>query len=496
VFGFVALLTLNLWSIGIIPSCPPLLARFFPYIGFPVCFLLLVSPVMPLCRCGRRAFLRTRRFFKRWALRIFMLCLELLYIPILTQAIPLVFAKPTGCGRDAYLQYDRAGSDPLFEFVNHTAVCALCSPSVISPDCREACGGNLELRLIEYPNLLLVQDVFWACGGLLAYCVIVWLLGIPALFIAVVHKNQRFVRHVFVYGGSVEAKWAALLSRVDSTGIFLFSVYKYNRSWWSVAIFGMRFGVMLITTVAGRVWQPAILVLPLWYAATATASWCLAPFLHRPNTLLNVGLYGANAIFAIIPVLSWAGVRIPDAASLPLAISLIAAPIICAIALLCCHGEAPHAGDPTVKHRPSHRRRPPTEYTEVEPAISAGCTIRPMVRRKTGLTAPLLDGADDRRPEFVGDPGPDCRIQAGWMDAIAEMEGGQRTEEFEVGENKLRILATQMYRALDVVLDGGTIAVLARALYWALIIGAVGFGWYVGAVRGIAETRRTVVCGE
>lgn len=67
-----------------------------------------------------------------------MLSLELLYIPISTQAVPLVFAKQTGCDAGEYLSYERAGKDALFPFVNHTAVCEMLSTRDAQRLVREA----------------------------------------------------------------------------------------------------------------------------------------------------------------------------------------------------------------------------------------------------------------------------------------------------------------------------------------------------------------------
>jgi hypothetical protein len=46
-----------------------------------------------------------------------------------------------------------------------------------------------------------------------------------------------------------------------------------------------------------------------------------------------------------------------------------------------------------------------------------------------------------------------------------------------------------MYAVLDLVIDGISMDSLTTALYAALLLGALGFGWYMGGVRALSDRR-------
>jgi hypothetical protein len=230
----IGVLFVSIWAAGFLPfivDLPIMLRVFFPYVGFPLTLVLVIVLLMNITACGRNGLLCLKRFIKRWGLRILMLCLDLLYIPILTGVIPLLAPKQSQCKVGEYLAYDRVprSNDPFFDFINHTATCVPClaGPLEYISTCKDACSGRQELRLMEHRNLLFIDDVLKPVGPLIIYCLSVGMLGIPGMFYHITLRNRRFVRNIYVFGKSLQDKWDAIVERLETTGIFLFAMYKY-----------------------------------------------------------------------------------------------------------------------------------------------------------------------------------------------------------------------------------------------------------------------------
>jgi hypothetical protein len=506
------LLSVTLWSVGALGvESPALLHVFFPYIGVPFSVLLAVYIALKCTRCGWRSLVGAKRFLKRWGLRILMLLLELLYIPILTNAVPLFFAKPTSCGAGSYLAYDRVGhGDALFDFVNHTAVCTVCAHIAIS-SCDAACSGVSELRLLDYPNLFLVDDVLEVCGGVLLSCFLGALIALPFLFFWVTHKNRRCIKNLFVYGETVDDKWAAIINRLDTTGIFFFSVYKYPTSDWGLSAFAVKFGVMVITTLAGRVWPTLIAVLPIWYLGYFILVARNMPFLFMLHNVLTLILYGLNTLFAVLPILAWRGIALPDKVLVPVGVALLVVPLIVVVVLLCCREPVFDSEDPTLARRKLRLgvKAPRAEGVDANFRTfrarkgKARRGIKPGASAAMGEGVTLLSPDEEQAPHGqIGpdDAGPDVVIRPGFLDPIAMLEAAEehqatRNPEFVVGSRRIEYRATEMYKTLDVIIDGATIGLLASVLHWAMLFGALGVGWYLGGLRAVERGRMQIDCG-
>jgi hypothetical protein len=519
--AILVLLALALWAVGLIPldvgrPIPVAVKVFFPYVGFPLALLLLIALILVATPCGRRILLVIKRFVKRWGLRLLMLCLELLYVPILTGAVPLFSVKQTSCGVGQFLLYEHAPSpvnrDPFFEFVNHTSACAPCDMqgSMHGDWCIRVCSGKPELRLLELPNLLFVEDVVKTSSGILLYCLIVVMCGIPALFYRITKMNRDFARKIYVWGGNVVDKWNALVYRLETTGIFLFAIYKYHVYWWSILLFVFKFVLMLVTTIAGRVWPPIIIGLPVVYLAMIIAALKFRPYLFTANNVLNVLLYVCNLLFSAIPVGAYFNFQLPQTYYLPLAIALIALPVLSLIVLLFCKHSVFDPDDPTIDPEAKARigvkeggSRP--KSTRVQPEKELQDIAQDFGGTKRGEKAPQVSdsqltdairGLIKKKKYDPTTPGIDQTVPPGFLESIKmfehiehKLDERNHTESFTVPENMIRSVATQMYHVLDIIIDGMTITALAKALYWSMMLGSLGFGWYLGGIRTMADAQ-------
>ena len=565
VIVIVALLFLSFWSVGLFPfmmTCPPAMSVFFPYVGFPFAAILIVAFIMSLTECGRRANLCLKRFAKRWGLRLLMLCLDLLYIPILTNLVTNCAATQMTCGEGKYLEYDRLPSlidpDPLFDFVNHSAKCVVCNQNMVSlrPACKAACSGAKEWRLIEAPNLLLIDDVLRILGGIMLYTVFAVMLGIPILWAYVIHRNRSFTHKINIYGATAHDKWRHIVHRMHTTGNFLFAYYKHDASYWSIFIFFVKIVVMVITTVAGRIWTPIIICLPIWYFIVVVVYAVKMPYLYKTNNILDIMLYTGNCIFAVIPVFAKYGYQMNSNVFLPLSIILVVIPVISLIVMICCKHRVYDINDPTMSEKERkkqktkkgketkeqkeerkkrqrklsrhqrktsiddieddmdeldvdvHRRASsPRRRSSMSPKKSARGKSPSRKEREIADMEAAMNLTTRRRAHFIqemkrevgDDMGEMVTIEDGYMDTIEYARACERlnlnkSPGFRVGQMLIMKRATHMYRTLDVVIDGSTIELLTETLKWAMLFASVAFGWYIGGLRGTLRIRSDVVC--
>jgi len=90
------------------------------------------------------------------------------------------------------------------------------------------------------------------------------MFGIPVLWNMIITKNRKFVYLINAYGKNIQEKWYSIVSRLKTTGIFLFAEYKPVAAKWSVIIIVIKFIIMLITSIASHVneklfWFPSCL---------------------------------------------------------------------------------------------------------------------------------------------------------------------------------------------------------------------------------------------
>jgi hypothetical protein len=113
----------------------------------------------------------------------------------------------------------------------------------------------------------------------------------------------------------------------------------------------------------------------------------------------------------------------------------------------------------------------------------------PNPRPRTLLTE---DESEDRPAEWKP-------IPVGGIEMISQFEKKERKglthmDGYEVNTVVMQPAIGEMYKVLDYVIDGATIGTLIRTVYWAMVIGSIAFGWYLGALRGIVRSREMILC--
>jgi hypothetical protein len=129
--------------------------------------------------------------------------------------------------------------------------------------------------------------------------------------------------------------------------------------------------------------------------------------------------------------------------------------------------------------------------------------IRPGASTAVNEEVTLLSPDEEQaQPRQLGadDSGPDVVIKPGYLDSIARLEAAERHQaarnpEFVVGSRRIEYRATEMYKILDIIIDGATIGLLASVLHWAMLFGALGVGWYLGGLRAVERGRMQIDCG-
>ncbi|OHS95934.1 hypothetical protein TRFO_37926 [Tritrichomonas foetus] len=528
----------------------PIFLRALESLAIIFAFLFMLIFFLRLFACGRRIILWFKQFCKRWGLRLLMLALDLLYIPILTLLVSNVMVtKSNSCPVGQYLYVVPSSSNKLISaFLNRKSVCVPCNYSYSSltyTECREACSGKQEYRLQDDPSLRFYEDVFRANISFILYTVFVVMFGIPILWYSIIQRNKTYAYCVNVYGTCPSDKWLRLVNRMKTTGIFLFVNYKFNSSAWSVFYLFVKFSVMIITTIAGRIYSTLTYVLPVFYLIVFILICKVRPYLYQFNNILDGILYLTQILFSLVPVLAVFGITIPDSASVPLSIIITVVPVVSIIFLLFCkrkHVDFEH--DPTFvqvldeeeeealeKKRAKAKRRKRREIHEMKERIqlaktrtrskgsfmssqsqfSSSSSFDPFVIDQNLTTIPeeVSSAEEIEADEEVLDnfltqldanenicliPEDEYEVKPGDLDCMKDCiasrctkKGYNKVEPIDGGTfivNK-RVLAnrmTSMYEMLDIVVDGATIEFLTKALNLGIMLAVAAFGWYFGAI--------------
>jgi hypothetical protein len=364
----VAILVVTLLVQGIIPGLDmgAGMRVFWPYVGWPLVFILLVVFFLGLCQCGRNLLQRIGDFIGHWGLRILMLVLESLYIPILTALVSLAIPKNAAiCPQGEFPMYvNGTNADSLRMFIARETECFPCdltSGNVTNAAaCGALCAGAAAWRNAADLHLSYNSDIFRPGIVVMIFVVVGIMVGIPALFYSVISTNTRFLLRINVFGTEVETKWVSLLNRLHSPGIFLFASYKRQYCKWQIVSIAEKFIVMLVTTIAAFVVGQLAFGLPVIYLAVGGFIAIKRPYVRGVNSFCDALLFFMNAFLAIVPILGLMGATIPQRVLGPVSLALVIVPVLLTIFLLLCSKSPFQADDPTVLEKltdDEHERR-------------------------------------------------------------------------------------------------------------------------------------------
>jgi len=308
---------------------PPTFVAFYPYFGYTFGLLLIVVAIMKLTQCGSQLILKFKGFCKRWGLRLLMLALDMLYIPIVSLLVSICVPREMKCDNSMYQKTIFETKNVFDMFINHTTACASCSKVYSANDtsiCGISCNGGSLLRVDDDPSLLFYNDVLRISGGTILYTIVFILLGIPIMWGYLVHRNRSFILSVNVYGRTPDEKWVSIVTRLKTTGIFLFQDLTVKRPGWSVVLLVSKFLIMAFSTIAAKLYKPFVIILPVFHFILFLFTLILKPYLYPVNNILDCMLYLINFLFACIPVVGYYGYNIPEGFAFTLTLFLFFLP--------------------------------------------------------------------------------------------------------------------------------------------------------------------------
>lgn len=332
-------------------TIPGTVEIFFPYFGYPIGFMLVVLSILKATKCGSDFILSVKHFSKRWGLKVLMLSLDLLYIPIIAVFVSMITPKKMSC---EYGNYHAIGYNTSITFdllVNHSAKCTPCNESLwnSSTYCIKECNAIGQFRMIDDKSLLFYEDVLLISGGSILFTILFVGFGIPVLWSILILQNRKFVNSVNIYGKDINEKWLSIVTRMKSTGIFLFANFKPTVPIWSIVLIFAKFFIMTFSTIGSRLWGPGLYFLPFFHLSIFVSTWIIQPYIYTINNILDICLYFINFIMASIPVLGMHGVSVPKYITVGLSFCIFFIPIsIIIITLKRVCSSAQIENDPTV----------------------------------------------------------------------------------------------------------------------------------------------------
>jgi len=317
---------------------------FLPYLLYPVGIILFFVGILKLSDCGVNFVFKFILFCKRWGLRLLMLCLDLLYIPILTQFVSQITPSRIGCDVGYSFFVKHTPWDPFDFYITHDYKCLPCGDTFqnmslnIPPyenmtgdevtnltldyfswtngyghferdasffaTCERQCSGEKVFRLSDDHSLEFTKDVLKVNGVTGLFTIVFIMFGIPYLWYQLISKNRNFVTSLHVFGHNREDKWNNIVSRLHTTGIFLFAEYKLTNSYWSVCVLFYKFFIMLLSTVSINFLSWAIYFLPVVYLFMFILICKRRPHIFTRNIVIDAILYFLNFLSSAIPIVS------------------------------------------------------------------------------------------------------------------------------------------------------------------------------------------------
>lgn len=364
-FLFVSFLLffLSFWCLDAFPipwDFPDIITMLFPIIGIPLAVIFFLIYFFRLFHWGRVFLTKVKQFIRKWGLRVLLMVLDMLYIPILTVLITMMTPSQIGCPADEYLYYQVKDTDILwYPFVNHTTTCRACIDAEYrSTFCERKCSGVPELRMIQAPDLLFVNDVIRIAGGLLLYSLVIVMLGLPFLWWYIIKRNHKYIDRINVFGETEEIKYGAIIHRLRSTGVFLFEDYKSKYAMWGLFELLLKFVLMVLSLIQEIFTDRMIYGFPFYYIITVGLMIRLRPYLYTFNNLFETISESMNLLFAIFTIVAFQGVEIPEAVTFPFSIIMLVVPVLSILGILCCEGKE---GTKEDKHDPTIIRKADTK---------------------------------------------------------------------------------------------------------------------------------------
>jgi hypothetical protein len=336
-----------------------------------------------------------------------------------------------------------------------------------------------------------------------------------------------------VYGPDPDTKWTTLLARLKTNGNVLFVSYKYAHLMWSVWLIMQKLALMIFLTLSNRLNVWLMLGVPIVDIIFAIVTGVKRPYNYPAENFLDCLCFSLNFLYSLIPIVERAGVDFSIDFMSYLTIAIAAIPFLFLVVFLCWKKPAFVEGDPTVRteltddeverrvkiigQKQAEKKRLEAEYEKLRAREKTLKRAKNSNRRSGNAYG---DGAEQNYGHQLAEvqnrmdairkhdgnewpyifPEDDvevsrssiCSIHDARVAAIAETIGGEKSpllvaddEPITVNRRRLAEVMDQMYAMLDLVLDGSTIETILGALNGAMLLGALAFGWFAGALMAL-----------
>jgi hypothetical protein len=483
-----ALICNNTIDVGV--KMPPAIKAFIPWIAIPLSIILMLVGFMGFFEKGRNAKFAIRKFFNRWGLRLLMLLFEILYIPILTLLISHLAPKAYSCpvGTHYFVAYNTSYYYDMF--VTHNVTCQPCSMNSTYSDnneCEELCSGYTMKVLVDDNSLEFVRDVLKVNGGTILFVFIFILCGVPFLWNKVIRKNIALISAVYVFGNSSEEKWRNITSRIRSTGIFLFSEYKYKYAFWSVFIIFYKLVIMIISGLSKFINRDIQYTSSIIYLFMTIVTIKTRPSIYRLNNFFDVILYILNTAYSVVPILARYGIKTPDSVMIVLSFMLLFVPIVATVIFVCkAVIGSTSEDDPTMAKLTASDDDDDFDQVENENEKTEKKAKKSKKKKKK-----KYDPEDIYNFTYSSlMPLSECPKTHFFSNKL-KVESVIPERTFAINKYKISKKMSKMYEVIDIVIDNSTIDFLSTVLKSIVVFAIAAFGWYIGALTSFYNEGNT-----
>lgn len=237
-------------------------------------------------------------------------------------------------------------------------------------------------------TLLFWEDVIAVNWTMSLFAFVSVLIGTPAIWFYIVEHNSKFVAMVNVYGDDPETKWRTVVTRMRSTGIFLFADYSYTGRRWGAFRLISKFVTMAIASVIGLLWRGSVFLIPVVYLTVSLVLLFWRPYLCLANTILDIALYAGNTLFTAVPIIAYFGYDLPAWVVAVICILIFSLPTITVVVVCKCVTTEDRVADPTVIRRV---RRQEEVVTDNSGTVEGADHKRAVDSVARDMDEPLLD---------------------------------------------------------------------------------------------------------
>jgi hypothetical protein len=483
----VGLLFFGIWSvadfeIGTV-RLPAAFSIWLPFCALPCGAVLVLVAILRLTECGRQFVTKAKRVMRRYGLRIILLLVQTLYIPIISLMVDLLLPERFTCGDGNYIRYTYDRESPFAPFVVRSFECTACMSANLSETCEALCHvdhATAPWRIQLDPGLLYVDDSIKPVGLIILYAFGAIVVGIPLLFWKIVSTNQTIVSELLVWGHDSHEKWDNVLARVSSSGVALFADFEYAHSKWSLLQLMTSLGVMLLSVMQDRLSKQFLYLFPVIYGLVCFWTCKQRPYRSPMNDILDGWLFFVLGLFTILPLVELNGIAVSGSVETGLMSTAVVCPFIAFFSSFCLKTKDRVSDeDPTIpKENPNSKKKKDPRSLKIKQLKGWKETHEPPIR----ISYESIQSVQEQFLEEV--QAKTARIEDGVPPPVAE---------YMVPQSVLGKQMFEMYRIVDLVLDGATTEVLLKVLSTAVTISFIGCGFYIGFVTG-TELPEKAVC--